>query len=102
MSDQVLMEELRSIPEPKSGPVENTVWGDADGDGTVMMNDVVLIMQSIANADKYGINGTDEKHITEKGSDAANVHDRAAGLLTVQDALEVQRLLLELIPAFEF
>lgn len=43
------------------------VKGDANGDGQVDMSDVVLIMQALANPNKYGIDGTDPKHISENG-----------------------------------
>ena len=74
------------------------VWGDADRNGTVAMNDVVLVMQSIANNDKYGLSGTDENHITEEGIELANVIDYDQTGLTVQDALQIQKFLLEIVP----
>ena len=61
------------------------------------MNDVVLIMQSISNNDKYGLDGTDENHITDKGMALANVVDPDNTGLTVQDALQIQRFLLEMV-----
>ena len=39
--------------------------GDANCDGTVDMSDAVLIMQALANPDKYGVKGTDSQHITQ-------------------------------------
>ena len=77
------------------------VWGDADGDSEVKMNDVVLVMQSIADQDKYGLNGTDKDHITEQGQINANVYDNANGIITVNDALQIQRYLLELIDTLD-
>ncbi len=77
------------------------VWGDADGDSEVKMNDVVLVMQSIADQDKYGLNGTDNDHITEQGQINANVYDNANGIITVNDALQIQRYLLELIDTLD-
>ena len=35
------------------------------------MNDVVLVMQSMSNSDKYGLTGTDPNHITEDGQNRA-------------------------------
>ena len=36
-------------------------------------DDVVLIMQSLANPSKYGIDGSDDHHITEEGYLLADV-----------------------------
>ena len=69
------------------------LYGDANCDGTVDMSDAVLIMQSLANPAKYGINGTNENHITQKGIDLADVSENGNGL-TTNDALAVQNYLL--------
>ena len=53
-------------------------------------------MQSIANPDKFGIKGTDEHHITEKGqlnADCSNVGDG----VTNTDALAIQKFKLNII-----
>ena len=60
------------------------------------MSDVVLIMQSLANPDKYGIKGSNEQHLTEKGRINGDV-DKGTEGLTSNDALEIQRYLLKLI-----
>ena len=85
--------------EPATDPSTggNIVWGDADGDDVVKMNDVVLVMQSISNQDKYGLKGSDPDHIDEDGQKRANVVDPENTGLTVQDALQIQKFLLELI-----
>ena len=59
--------------EPPATEPEFIPNGDADCDGEVAMNDIVLIMQSLANPNKFGINGTDEHHITEQGQRNADV-----------------------------
>ena len=69
------------------------VWGDANGDGTVDMSDVVLIMQSLANPNKYGVNGTDKNHITAAGLKYGSVVNNN-GSVTNGDALEIQLFLL--------
>ncbi len=69
------------------------VYGDANCDGNVDMSDAVLIMQALANPGKYGINGTDAKHITQKGIDLADVCENGNGL-TSNDALSIQNYLL--------
>lgn len=87
----------------EGGEVDDVVWGDADGDGLVKMNDVVLILQSIADADRYGVDGTDKTHITAEGMFRADVFEHDGGDLTGQDALLIQQYLLKqvdtLVPA---
>ena len=67
--------------------------GDVNGDGTVDLSDAVLIMQSLANPTKYGLNGSDDKHITEEGYLRADVDGEG---VTNMDALTIQRYLLGL------
>ena len=47
--------------------------GDANCDGGVDLSDVVMIMQALANPNKFGTSGTDEHHITEQGTKNADV-----------------------------
>ena len=68
-------------------------WGDANCDGTIDMADAVLIMQALANPNKYGLNGTDERHITSQGANLADV-DKSSEGLTSNDALRIQEFLL--------
>ena len=65
--------------------------GDSNNDGSIDMSDVVLIMQSQANPDKYGANGTDPRHITDEGSLRADIDGNG---VTNNDALEIQKYLL--------
>ena len=44
-----------------------TKWGDTNLSGEVELGDAVLILQAISNPEKYGINGTDDTHITAQG-----------------------------------
>ena len=74
-----------------------TLAGDANTDGTVDLSDAVLIMQSLANPNKYGENGNDTSHITQQGSVNADVEGENG--VTVNDALAIQKYLLELIPS---
>ena len=67
--------------------------GDANCDGNVNMADAVLIMQSLANPNKYGINGTHETHITSQGEFNGDMDGNG---LTNADALEIQKMLLKL------
>ncbi|WP_295069941.1 glycosyl hydrolase [Ruminococcus sp.] len=70
------------------------VWGDANCDNTVDMSDVVLIMQALANPNKYGLEGTEKSHITERGWDYADVDLSSKGV-TANDALKIQEYLLK-------
>ena len=62
-----------------------TKWGDANGDNEVDMSDVVIIMQSLANPDKY--------KLSEPGIFNADVSE-AGGGITSNDALAIQKFLL--------
>ncbi|MDE5621223.1 MAG: bacterial Ig-like domain-containing protein [Ruminococcus sp.] len=55
--------------------------GDSDGDGNVGINDAVLIMQYIANPDKY--------QMSKQGKLNADVYNRGDGI-TASDALTIQ------------
>jgi hypothetical protein len=56
------------------------------------MSDVVLIMQSLANPNKYGIKGSDAKHMTDEGQKNADVIGKDG--VTTDDALTIQLYLL--------
>lgn len=71
-------------------------YGDANGDGKVSISDAVLVMQVVANADKFGVNGTDEHHITLEGMQAADVYNRG-DMITSRDALSIQKYLVNSI-----
>ena len=81
-------------------PKEAEEWlsGDANGDGEIDMSDVVLIMQALSNPNKYGVNGTDPRHITSEGFKYADTDGNG---LTVNDALRIQKYLLGLIKNFD-
>ena len=70
--------------------------GDVNCDGTVDLSDAVLIMQALANPDKYGENGKDTKRITSQGIKNADVTGNDG--MTTGDAAAIQRYLLHLIP----
>ncbi len=70
-----------------------TLWGDANCDNQVDMADVVLIMQSLANPNRYGRDGTDDSHITLQGEVNADVYNHSNGI-TSQDAIKIQEYLL--------
>ena len=64
---------------------------DANGDNNIDIADSVLIMQSLANPSKYGVSGTDDRHITEEGKARADVDGEG---VTNRDALTIQKYLL--------
>ena len=72
---------------------ESTLKGDTNCDGQVDLSDAVMVMQALANPNKYGIEGTAEHHLTEQGK--ANADMNGDGL-TVGDAQSIQRKLLGL------
>ena len=67
--------------------------GDTNCDGQLDMADAVLIMQALANPNKYGIDGTDEHHLTEQGRINGDMDGDG---LTVGDAQKIQMKLLGL------
>lgn len=82
------------------GGDKDPLWGDANYDGEVDMSDVVLIMQSLANPNKYGLEGTDPYHLIKEGADLADV-DRSSAGITSNDALRIQEYLLNKIDTLD-
>jgi hypothetical protein len=70
-----------------------TLQGDVNCDNEVDMADAVMIMQALANPNKYGIEGTAEHHLTEQGKLNGDMNGDG---LTVGDAQAIQRKLLGL------
>ena len=81
--------------ELKETAVSENVKGDANCDGELSMADAVIIMQSIANPSKFGIEGTAETHITEQGKTNGDIAGNNDGI-TNTDALAIQKKLLGL------
>ena len=69
--------------------------GDANVDGDMDLSDAVMVMQSLADPDKYGTNGTDERHLTAQGEKNADIAGDNDGVTNL-DALAVQKKLLKL------
>ena len=69
------------------------IKGDANCDSQVDLSDAVMIMQALANPNKYGIDGTAEHHLTEQGKLNGDMNGDG---LTVGDAQSIQRKLLGL------
>ncbi|MCR5600550.1 MAG: dockerin type I repeat-containing protein, partial [Ruminococcus sp.] len=80
----------------KEQPKEVSIYGDANNDSKLDMSDVVIIMQALANPNKYGLNGSDPNHISQQGWANADVHKNGNGV-TMNDALAIQMKLLGLI-----
>ena len=81
------------LPEPKK-------YGDANCDDIIDMADAVLIMQSLANPDKYAVGGSDENALTKQGASNADV-DRSSPGITGKDALRIQKYLLNVISTLD-
>ena len=73
-----------------------TMRGDSNCDGKVDLADAILIMQALANPNKYGIGGTADKPLTEVGKANGDVDDSTVGL-TGDDAVKIQKYLLHSI-----
>ena len=87
-------------PPTEIRPVKRTVWGDANCDDRVDLSDAILIMQSIANPNKYGLGGTAKTAITAKGKLQADVDTSVKGV-TGNDAVMIQKYLLKIIKSLE-
>lgn len=72
------------------------VYGDANCDGSVDLADAVLIMQCLANPNRYGLKGDQESHITAQGWANADCTGGSNGV-TNEDALAIQMMLLGLV-----
>ncbi len=72
------------------------IYGDANCNEILEVADSVLILQSIANPDKYGLGGSDSNSLTEKGYQNSDCNLSRDGV-TSMDALYVQQRLLNLI-----
>lgn len=79
--------------EGEAPPTEPTLLGDANCDKNVNMADAVFVMQSILNADEYGLGKPDG--ITELGQLNGDVYNPGSGL-TNSDALAIQEFTLGL------
>lgn len=82
--------------KPDDPDLKPTKYGDANCDGEVRINDAILVMQAIGNPDAYGLNGSDDTHITAQGMVNADVESIGNGL-TNADAITIQQYILELI-----
>ena len=68
-----------------SSQLKVTMAGDTNCDGQFDMGDAVLIMQALANPNKYGEDGSAENHLTAQGKvngdmDAQKIQKKLLGL----------------------
>ena len=97
MTCSMLWTSLANLPVKQTADAAGanvTLWGDTNCDQQVDFSDVVLIMQCLANPDKYGV-GKDGG-ITEQGMANGDVSNSGDGI-TNMDALAIQKYLLGLI-----
>ena len=83
----VTTEAPTTTSEPSTAE-EDILWGDANCDKQVNLADAVLIMQSIANPDKY--------QLTKEGERNGDVDEPGSGI-TNKDAMKIQKYKLNLI-----
>ena len=89
-------ETTTTITETTESTEEYISYGDANCDETINLADAVIILQYIANADKFGLNGSDPNHITAQGIKNADCNLSRDGI-TAADALSIQKFILKLI-----
>ena len=87
-----------AVTATAAGAANDIVYGDANCNGTVELADAILIMQCLANPQRYGSTSTQEGHITDQGRSNGDVFERGSGL-TPNDALSIQKWLVGLIPS---
>ena len=78
---------------PTDDTPADILYGDTNCDKKVELADAVLIMQALANPNKYGLEGTYSKHITKQGSLNGDCDLTEKGL-TPNDAVAIQMYLL--------
>lgn len=82
--------------ETASAEDKDILYGDSNCNGSVDLSDAVLIMQYLSNPSKYGDNGSDKSHMTEKGKRNSDVTGKGDGVTNL-DALAIQRYQLKLV-----
>ena len=80
--------------------ITDRLWGDTNCDEKIELADAILIMQALANPNKYGLTGSYEKHLTEEGKLNGDVDTSTEGL-TSNDALKIQQFLLNKISTLD-
>lgn len=86
-------DEITILVMESAAEVSDNLKGDTNCDNQVDLSDAVMIMQALANPNKYGLDGTAENHMTEQGKLNGDMDGDG---LTVGDAQAIQRKLLGL------
>lgn len=73
-------------------PSSDPDYGDANVNGKIEIGDAVLIMQAVANPDKYGVGGSSPEALTYEGKNNADCYQPGSDI-TSMDALAVQKRL---------
>ena len=84
-----------------TGELKPTMVGDSNNDKGIDMGDVVIIMQALANPNKYDVGGSDEHCLTVQGRANADIAGTSKGV-TNDDALAIQEYLLGKRASLEF
>ena len=92
-------ETTTTTTEPNPGK-DDVDYGDTNCDGKIELADAILIMQSLANPNKYGVGGTADKPLTAQGKLNGDVDQSVKGL-TSGDALRIQEYLLHKIASLD-
>ena len=77
-------------------PLKVTIYGDANSDDKLDISDAVMILQAIANPQKYGTNGYDQYHLTLQGEVNSDCYLPGTGM-TSMDALAIQKSVIGLV-----
>ena len=77
-------------------PLKVTIYGDANFDDKLDISDAVMILQAIANSQKYGTNGYDQYHLTLQGEVNSDCYRPGTGM-TSMDALAIQKSVIGLV-----
>ena len=77
-------------PDPGTTPEPDpdVVWGDANCDGQVLLNDAILVLQNLGNPDEY--------KLTDQGRANSDVYENGTGLTNL-DALAIQKFILKIV-----
>ena len=68
------------------------LYGDANCDGKVDIEDFELVVSYVVMPTEYGVNGSAEAHMTYQGILNADVYDRGNGI-TTNDAISIRRFI---------
>lgn len=82
-------------PSKAADKDQKIIYGDADCDGNVKINDAVLIVQALSNGDKYDVGGSEAEALTEEGYINSDCYDPGSEL-TGEDAFAIPKYILRM------